>query len=471
LAQWDATSKPASGEQTVPISSDHSSLNTPSGKSVAEIENWLISNLSAELGLSPAEIDVHDPFVNFGMDSLKAIRLAADLGIWLDQELSPTLAYDHPNIRSLAQYISVGHANSSTASASVSDKSGPIAIIGIGCRFPEASGPEAFWQLLKNGVDAVSDTPIGRRAFEGVDTDQVNCYGGFLKNIDEFDADFFGISSREAIHMDPQQRLMMEVCWETLEDAGLSLEKIRGSRTGVYIGISSSEYGQLLLSDPAYSDPFVGPGNALSISANRLSYWLGLRGPSMAVDTACSSSLVAAHLACKSLQSGECDSALVGGVNIILSSSITNNFRVAGFIASDGRCKAFDDRADGYVRGEGAGIIMIKPLAKAQTDGDHIYALIRGGAVNQDGRTNGLTAPSGQAQKEVLIQAYSQAGVEPSQVQYVEAHGTGTKLGDPIEAQALGEVVGAGRGEGEFCVIGSVKSNICLLYTSPSPRD
>lgn len=457
LAQWRAASLPGPlpSAEAAPEGSTASLRRSPK-----EIERWLISHIIAELNLSPLEIDVEQPFVHFGMDSLKAISLAADLESWLGRPFSPTLAYDYPNIKVLARHLG-GETDSSVApvprAEMLGDEGEPIAIIGIGCRFPGASGPAAFWELIKEGVDAVGEAPAGR--WDGEDKADVN-YGGFLQRVDQFDADFFGISPREAVQMDPQQKLLLEVCWETLEDAGQLLEKLNGTRTGVFVGVSNNEYGRLQFSDPYFSDPFAGTGNALSIIANRLSYWFDLRGPSIAVDTACSSSLVAVHLACRSLWSGECKSALAGGVNLILSPAITNNFREAGFMAPDGRCKTFDARADGYVRGEGIGMILLKPLLKAIAEGDSIYAVIRGSAINQDGRTNGLTAPSGSAQKDVLLQAYRQAGVSPARVQYVEAHGTGTKLGDPIEVQALGEVIGLGRADDDFCAIGSVKTNI-----------
>jgi natural product biosynthesis luciferase-like monooxygenase protein len=285
-------------------------------------------------------------------------------------------------------------------------------------------------------------------------------WGGFLEQVDQFDPYFFGISPREAARMDPQQRLLLEVAWEALEDAGQAPERLDGTRTGVFIGISNYDYGQLQFIDPKLSDPYAGTGGALSIAANRLSYVFGFRGPSMAIDTACSSSLVAVHLACQSLYNGECELALAGGVNVILSPAVTVNFTKAGFMAPDGRCKAFDARANGYVRGEGAGVVVLKPLSQALADGDPIYAVIRGSAVNQDGRTNGLTAPSPQAQEEVLFEAYRRAEVSPGQVQYVEAHGTGTALGDPIEAKALGTVLAVDRSPGNRCAVGSVKTNV-----------
>jgi acyl transferase domain-containing protein len=285
-------------------------------------------------------------------------------------------------------------------------------------------------------------------------------WGGFIEKVDLFDPQFFSVSPREAARMDPQQRLLLETAWEALEDAGQTLEKLAGSRTGVYVGICFSDYLQNQLSNPAGIDPYMGVGNAHSIAANRLSYFFDLRGPSMAVDTACSSSLVAVHLACQSLRTGEADMALVGGVNLLLRPELTINFSKAGMMAPDGRCKAFDASANGYVRAEGAGMVVLKPLSRALADGDPVYAVISGSAVNSDGRSNGIMAPNRQAQEAVLREAYQRAGLSPGQVQYVEAHGTGTMIGDPIEAQALGSVLSLGRPAGRVCTIGSVKTNV-----------
>jgi acyl transferase domain-containing protein len=260
--------------------------------------------------------------------------------------------------------------------------------------------------------------------------------------------------------MDPQQRLLLEVTWEALQDAGQVPERLAGTRAGVFIGIATNDYGRLQWNDLERIDAYSGTGNASSIAANRISYLFDFRGPSLAIDTACSSSLVAVHLACCSLRNGESTLALAGGVNLILSPAIAINFTKAGAMAPDGRCKAFDARANGYVRSEGAGVVVLKPLSNALADGDPIYAVIRGSAVNQDGRSNGLMAPNPLAQEAVLREAYRQAAVSPGKVQYVEAHGTGTLLGDPIEAKALGTVLGVERPPGRPCALGSVKTNL-----------
>ena len=245
--------------------------------------------------------------------------------------------------------------------------------------------------------------------------------------------------------MDPQQRLALELAWEALEDAGIPPRSLAGSRTGVFMGVIFRDYADLHRSADALVTSHTGPGTSLSIVANRISYVLGLRGPSLSVDTACSSSLVSVHLACQSLRDGECTAALAGGVNLILYPGIAVELTKFGGLSGDGRCKAFDARADGFARGEGAGMVVLKPLSRALADGDPVYALIRGGAVNNDGFSNGLTAPNPQAQEDMLRMAYARAGVSPLDVDYVETHGTGTLLGDPIEAGALGRVLGAGR--------------------------
>lgn len=344
----------------------------------------------------------------------------------------------------------------------------PIAIIGIGCRLPGGVvDPQSFWRLLCSGVDAITTVPASRWDIEQLyDPDpakpgkMVTNLGGFLADIDQFDPAFFNISPREAQRMDPQQRLLLEVAWEALEDAGQRPDAIAGTKTGVFIGISTYDYGQMQLSNTSLYDAYAGTGSVLSIAANRLSYILDLHGPSLAVDTACSSSLVAIHLACQSLRNKEATMALVGGVNALISPTLTINFTKGGFMAPDGRCKSFDARANGYVRSEGCGVVVLKPLCQALDDGDPIYAVIRGSAINQDGRTNGLTAPNRIAQENVLKDAYLNACISPGLVQYIEAHGTGTPLGDPIEVQALGNVLSVDRADKFICALGSVKTNI-----------
>ncbi len=344
----------------------------------------------------------------------------------------------------------------------------PIAIVGMACRFPGgANDPAAYWRLLRDGVDAIREIPPERWDVDAFyDPDPAvpgkmsTRWGGFLDRIDEFDNHFFGISDREAARIDPQQRMLLELAWEALEDAGLPPARLRGSKTGVFVGISVSEYGMMLSSDPAQTNAHAAAGTSLCLAANRLSFAFGWQGPSLILDTACSSALVAVHLACQHIRNGECDAALAGGANLLLSPIGTINLTKAGFCAADGRVHAFDAAATGYVRSEGAGLIVLKPLTAALRDRDPIYAVIRGSAVNQNGSSNGLTAPSRAAQEQVLREAYARSQVSSGQIQYVETQGTGTRLGDTIEAMALGNVLRENRAPGSRCAIGSVKTNI-----------
>ena len=343
----------------------------------------------------------------------------------------------------------------------------PIAIVGIGCRFPKAKNPEAFWQLLRNGVDAITEVPPERWNLEAFYEPQsatpgkMNTrWGGFLEQVDQFDPSFFGISPRETEHIDPQQRLMLEVAWEALEQAGIIPKTLEGSQTGVFIGLTNADYHKLLYKDCSQIGPYSATGTTPCIAANRLSYLLNLRGPSMAIDTACSSSLVAVHLACQSLRNGESNLCLAGGVNLKLTPEPTISCSQAKMMSPDGRCKTFDASANGFVRGEGGGVIVLKRLGDALRDGDNILALIRGSAVNQDGTSNGLTAPNGPSQQEVIRQALQQGRLTPAQISYFEAHGTGTSLGDPIEVKSLKALLMEERSLDQPCWIGSVKTNI-----------
>jgi len=337
-----------------------------------------------------------------------------------------------------------------------------IAIIGMGCRFPQASDPTAFWHLICNGIDAITPIPA-ERAYLNLSTknSSVKNWAGLLERIEEFDAQFFGITPREVISMDPQQRLLLEVVWEALEDAALIPGKLAETRTGVFVGIPRSDYYELLMADTNHlNSSYTVTGNSSSIAANRISYIFNFTGPSLALDTACSSSLVAVHLACQSLEQGESTLALAAGVQIMLSSHTTASLAEAGMISAQGRCRTFDAQADGFVRGEGVGVVVLKRLSQAIADQNFIYGIIRGSAINQDGRTNGLSAPNLKAQEALLRQAYQNAGISPSSVQYVEAQGTGTLLGDAIELEALAAVLGEKRTAGNVCRVGSVKTNI-----------
>ena len=437
------------------------------------ISDWLVARLAEVLGVAPQDIDIREPLTNFGLTSRDVVGLSGDLEDWLGRRLSPTLAYDYPTVEALARYLGgePGTSEQDTEKSAMRDgETEPIAIVGIGCRFPGADSPEAFWRLLHDGIDAITEVPAERWDISayydpnpGAPGKMNTRWGGFLEHVDRFDPHFFGISPREASRMDPQQRLLLEVTWEALEDAGQAPHRLAGSQTGVFIGISGVDYSQLQIrygDFPLDIDAYAGIGNAHSVAANRLSYLLDLHGPSLAVDTACSSSLVAIHLACQSLLRGESTLALAGGVNLVLFPALTVAFSQARMMASDGRCKTFDAKADGYVRGEGCGIVVLKRFSDAIKDGDSIYALLRGSAVNQDGRTAGITAPNGLAQQAVIRQALLSAGIAADQLSYIETHGTGTALGDPIEVKAIAEVMGEARFGDAHCVLGSVKAHI-----------
>src|SRR5437588_4655610 len=389
------------------------------------IHAWLVSQLSEVLGVEPQDMDIREPFTNYGLTSRDAVSLSGDLEDWLGRELSPTLAYEYPTIESLARHLA-GEPDAWEMASNINRESEaePIAIIGMGCRFPGAKDPEAFWRLLHDGIDAITEVPADRwdnNAFydpnPGTPGKMNTRWGGFLEHVDLFDPHFFGISPREAARIDPQQRLLLEVTWEALEDAGQAPDKLAGSRTGVFIGIGGIDYSHLQLRYGDYPfdiDAYAGTGNAHSVAANRLSYLLDLRGPSLPVDTACSSSLVAIHLACQSLLSGESTLAVAGGVNLILTPGVTISFSHARMMAADGRCKTFDARADGYVRGEGCGVVILKRLSDALAASDDVRAIIRASAVNHDGRSAGLTVPNGAAQAALIRRALDQAGLSPS---------------------------------------------------------
>lgn len=427
-----------------------------------EVMHWLRSEIALMVDRKLEEIDIHEPFSSYGLDSSKTMLLSGELGAALNMPVSPTVFWDYPSLYELSHYLGRGAEGQKlkqepATSRERLDRRDPIAIVGIGCRFPSVSGSGEFWELLLQGGDVVKQYPVHREQLGEL---KVERQGGYLDQIDGFDYPFFNVSYREAIRMDPQQRLLLEVAWDALMDAGISPDSWANTNSGVFIGISNSDYGrrELESSDDLHIHSVV--GGALCIAANRLSYFLGLQGPSMAIDTACSSSLVAVHQACSSIWSGESEQAIAGGVNVILSSAITSSLSKAGMLAADDRCKTFDARADGYVRGEGCGIVVLKPLSKALVDGDEVYAVIPGSAVNQDGRSNGMTAPNQSSQEKLLESAYDQAGIHSHQIGYIEAHGTGTYLGDPIEVKALGRVLSQDKVNTETIYLGSVKSNI-----------
>ncbi|NVJ06369.1 SDR family NAD(P)-dependent oxidoreductase [Myxococcus sp. AM001] len=414
---------------------------------------WLAVELSSLLGLEASEVGFETSFFQMGVDSLVALKLLSRLSHKLGRPLSPTLFWEHPTPAGLADHLlGPGSASKPEWGASAQEPSEPIAIVGLACRFPSAPDAETFWRVLRERIDCVTDAPPGRLHAHP---------GAFLDTVDRFDPGFFGISPREAGQLDPQQRLMLELSWEALEDAGIAPRTLRGSKTGVFTGLVWRDYADLQTLQGAAPSLHTCTGHAGSIVANRVSYTFGFEGPSLVIDTACSSSLVAILEACRSLRAGESTLALAGGVQLNLSPRTFMAVSAFGALAPDGRCKTFDARANGYGRGEGAGVVVLKPLSRALADGDAIYCVVRGGAVNNDGASNGLTAPSPKAQEQLLRAAYGSSGVDPTRVQYVELHGTGTPLGDPIEARALGAVLGgAERSAGQPLRVGSVKTNI-----------
>src|SRR3954470_19417195 len=351
-----------------------------------------------------------------------------------------------------------------------------IAIIGIGCRFPGGvHDAESFWKLLLERKDAVSEVPADRWNVERYYDPEpaipgktfVN-RGGFLDQIDKFDPQFFGISPREAPYVDPQHRLLLETAWEAIENAGIVLDFQNGTDIGVFVGISHNDYQgiQSTAFDHFGITPHTATGSAHSVAANRISYCLNLRGPSVAMDTACSSALTAVHAACEYIRTGRGNTALAGGVTVMITPGGFIGFSQASMLSPDGKCKAFDASANGFVRSEGAGMLLLKRLSQAIADGDRIHGVIIGTALNQDGHTNGISLPSGQAQARLIRDACRDAGIAPSRVGFVEAHGTGTAVGDPIEAHALAEALCADRPADKPLVIGSVKTNLGHLETA-----
>jgi len=426
-----------------------------------EIRRWVVRRLAEHLKWNEDLIDPSRPFAAFGLDSVTMVGISGELQGWLGRAVPPTLLYDAPNIDALSRALTPEEGDAEPLLAAPLGGREPIAIVGMGCRLPGAGSPAEFWQLLANGVDAVRMVPSGR--WRHVPGEIATECGGFLESVDRFDAAFFGISPREAAYLDPQHRLLLEVSWEALEDAGLPAGMLAGESVGVFVGVSSNDYGRMLAAGPGLQDAYSVTGNSASMAANRVSYHFDFRGPSLAVDTACSSSLVAVHLACESLRRGECQVALAGGVNLILTPEVSVTLSRAMMLSRSGRCRTFDASADGYVRGEGCGVVVLKPLSVALRDHNRVLAVVLGCAVNQDGKSNGITAPNGQAQAALIRAALADAGIEPEQVGYVESHGTGTVLGDPIEFSALKSALSAGS---KPCAVSTVKTNLGHLESA-----
>ncbi|MFB1298374.1 SDR family NAD(P)-dependent oxidoreductase [Mycobacterium sp. pW049] len=442
----------------------------------AAVRRWLIDYLVTNNGCSPEHIERGASMHDLGVGSRDAVVLTGVLSEFLGRTVSPVDFWQYPTVDALAKFLTGGEVEPVT-DGEVTRAAGldePIAVIGLGLRLPggedldgNIEGPDAYWDFLTEGRSSVREVPEDRWSWFDDGTPEgaaalagTTKWGSFLRDIDAFDAEYFEIIPREATRMDPQQRLLLEVTHEALEHAGIAADSLAETRTGVFAGASAGDYAQMGSTDLSGVDAWYGTGGSISIIANRVSYVFDLRGPSVTIDTACSSSLVAIHLAVQSLRTGDSDLALAAGVNLLLSPAGTRSLDQAEAMSPTGQCHAFDASADGFVRGEGCGVAVLKRLSDAQRDGDRVLAVIRGSAVNQDGRSNGLMAPNPSAQMAVLRAAYSSAGVNPREVDYVEAHGTGTLLGDPIEARALGTVLGKGRPADSPLLIGAVKSNL-----------
>ncbi|MBV9678858.1 MAG: SDR family NAD(P)-dependent oxidoreductase, partial [Acidobacteriaceae bacterium] len=461
------------------------------------VETALVEAVRDVTQLAATQIDLASDLREYGLDSIGYTELANKLNTRFGVSLTPTLFFESANLQAVADAVRrklsqpneiLKPAARIPATATIKPVQHPsvtlpkivqdngIAIIGMAGRFPGAETPEEFWAQLVAGADLIAEIPPERRALAGnetSDSETVSRWGGFIADVDGFDASLFGISPREAALMDPQQRLFLETAWATIEDAGYRPSSLAGTATGVFVGVANMDYANLMAREGTPVETHATTGVSHAILANRVSYLFDLRGPSEPIDTACSSSLIAVHRAIEAIHSGSCDQAIAGGVNVLLSEELFISFSKAGMLSSSGRCRTFDASADGYVRGEGVGAVFLKPLSKAIADGDQVLAVIRASGESHNGRANGLTAPNGEGQKSLLVRTYSKGGIDPTSVTYVEAHGTATQLGDPVECNALRNAFEHLVQERQeqlpataFCGLGSVKSNIGHLETA-----
>ena len=434
--------------------------------SAEAVRSWLVAAVAEQAEVDRARVDADRPIADFGLGSMALVRLSAQLSALLGRELDPGLFFDHPTIALAGEAVHHQNPAPPVLARPRATSTDAVAVIAMGCRFPGgADDPQGLWQLLASGTDAVAEVPAGRWDADGLyDPDPeaagstYTLRGGFLADIDRFDAAFFGVSPREAAAMDPQQRLLLQTCWETLERAGIVPGQLNGTSTDVYIGLYDSGYSAGVGLDQL--NGHVGTGSAASVASGRIAYTLGLQGPAVTVDTACSSSLVALHLAAQALRNGECDLALAGGATVMVTPRAHVEFSRVRVLSKSGGCKPFSAAADGIAWAEGCGLVLLKRLSDALRDGDRVLAVVRGSAVNQDGRSQGLTAPNSLAQERVVRAALDAGGLAPQDLDYVEAHGTGTTLGDPIELRALARVFGPDRPPGRPLAIGSLKSNL-----------
>ncbi len=431
-----------------------------------DVRGQIQASLTQIIGASCVDPDPDRGFFELGLDSISLVEFKRKLEQQLGLKLSATVGFDHPTVNRLSHYLEGLLSSEPLAAPPLAHVQAPtetatqIAVVAMACRFPQADTPEALWTLMLEQTPTVVPVPMSRLA-GATAADEGARFASLIERPSGFDEGFFRISPKEARSMDPQQRLLLMVAWEALERAGLSQEKLLDQRIGVFVGANSHDYEARVLNGPDGVDAHYGTGSSFSAICGRLSHFLGVRGPSLTVDTACSSSLTAIHLACNSLRSGECDVAIVGGVNVIASASIFQSMGQAGALSADGISKTFDDSADGYGRGEGCGVVILKRQAAAEQDRDRVVATILGSAVNHDGACAGLTVPNGPAQEALIIDALANAGVDAAQVGYVEAHGTGTVLGDPIELNALHNAYRQGRAEGAPALtVASIKANI-----------
>ncbi len=444
IAEWRADATEAGVEAAAAV---------PAPMDAAQWAAWLRQLMAARKKMPDTLVDISEPFSSFGLTSIEAVEIAAQIEDQTGRKVPITALWDYPSIRAFAAFLAGDRASAAAMPAAADAVDDRVAVIGIGCDFPGGSNsPAAFWQALTERRSAIAPPPAGRFPAGHA------APAGYLRDLFRFDADFFGISAAEARSLDPQQRLLLETAWHALEDAGIRPRSLAGSDTGVFVGVSAVDYAPHVYGAPGGPDRFAATGTSAAIISNRLSYFLDARGPSVTVDTACSASLVAIHQACQALMAGDCSLAIVGGVNALVSAEVTGVLERAAMLSPTGQCRPFDAMADGYVRGEGCGLVVLKRLSAARRDGNRVLAVLRGSAVVQDGRSNGLSAPNGEAQRAVIRRALARARVAAEAVEYIEAHGTGTPLGDPIEINALADCYA--RSGDTACRVGAVKEII-----------